>query len=335
MTPKFITNNDTLIAEVAEFIAEWQRPSTSIIVNTSGSTGTPKSIEIEKSHMIASAEMTGHFFQLEKGQRVLMNLSPKTIGGIMLIVRAIVLELELIVIDVTSTPLIHVNEYIDFAAMVPMQVESCIKECPDKFNLIKTLIIGGGKISINLEKKLNSLNCEVYHTFGMTETISHIALRNVKTPVSEFQVLEGVEIESINSCLVINAPSIGVSKLKTNDLVELTSKTSFKWLGRSDFAINSGGIKIIPTEIESQLEGIIQGNFFSIGIPDQKLGQKHILVLERNSEYLFKKSDFEILAKYTIPKEVYFLDKFIYTTSGKIDKLQTIDTLNNAKKQVL
>lgn len=335
MTPKFITNNDALITEVSEFIAEWQRSSASIIVQTSGSTGTPKSIELLKSHMIASAEMTGRFFNLEKGHRILLNMSPKTIGGIMIIVRAIVLKLELIVIDVTSTPLLQLNEHVDFAAMVPMQVESCIQNCPNKFNSIKTLIIGGGQISSNLAEKLKSLRCEVYHTFGMTETISHIALRNIKDTDVEFNILDDVVIHAENYSLVINAPSLGISNLVTNDLVEITSKTSFKWLGRSDFAINSGGIKIIPSVIEEKLDGIIQSNFFSIGIPDQKLGQKHILVIEGNPEYILKKSDFEFLDKYVIPKEIYFLDKFIYTISGKINKLQTIEHLSNAKKQVL
>ncbi|MEJ6776459.1 MAG: AMP-binding protein [Crocinitomicaceae bacterium] len=335
MTPEFITNNDKLITEVNGFIAEWQSSSLIIAVKTSGSTGTPKLIELRKSNMVSSAQMTGRFFDLKKGESILLNMSPKTIGGIMIIVRAIVLDLKLIVVDVTSTPLIQIKNKVDIVSMVPMQLKASIETSPDKFDLIRTLIIGGGVISNTLENQIKNLKCDIYHTFGMTETISHIALRDLKSDNSYFQTLNEVNIETENDCLVISAAALGINRLVTNDIVELKSKTSFKWLGRSDFAINSGGIKIIPSIIERRLSTLIHANLFSFGLPDMKLGQRHILVIESTSDLKLKKSDFNILDNYMTPKEIYYLDKFSYTQSGKINKLLTIESLGNAKKQVL
>lgn len=335
MIPEFITNNDKLITEVNSFIAEWRSSSLIITVNTSGSTGTPKLIELRKSNMVSSAQMTGRFLHLKKGESILLNMSLETIGGIMIIVRAIVLDLKLIVVDVTSTPLIQVKNKVDFVSMVPMQLKASIETSPDKFDLIRTLIIGGSVISNTLENQIKNLKCAVYHTFGMTETISHIALRDLKSDNSYFHILNEVNIETENDCLVISSPALGLNRLVTNDIVELKSKTSFKWLGRSDFAINSGGIKIIPSIIEERLSTLIHANFFSFGLPDMKLGQRHILVIESTNDLKLKKSDFNILDNYMTPKEIYHLDKFSYTQSGKINKLLTIESLDNAKKQVL
>ena len=335
MTPKFITTDDKLITEVNDFIAEWRESSSIISVNTSGSTGIPKLIELHKSNMIASAQMTGQFFNLKEGNSILLSMSPKTIGGMMVVVRAIVLNLKLIITDVSTTPLHNINEPIDFAAMVPIQVKASLESFPEKFDLIKTLIIGGGALSKTLENQIKRINGAVYHTFGMTETISHVALRNMKIANDCFHVLDGVTVDVENDCLVIHSSELGLNRLVTNDIVELTSNTSFKWLGRSDFAINSGGIKIIPAIIEDQLNTLIQANFFSIGIPDQKLGQRHILIIESNEDFNLKKLDFKLLDNYKIPKEIYYLEKFRYTSSGKVNRHLTLASLANAKKQVL
>ena len=239
MTPKFITTNSQLITEVNDFIAEWRKPSSTISVNTSGSTGAPKLIELCKSNMVASAQMTGDFFDLKTNQSILLAISPKTIGGMMVIVRAIVLELNLIVTDVSTTPLNALNEPIDFTAMVPIQVKTSLESSPEKFDLIHSMV-GGGPVSKILEDQLKHISPNVYHTFGMTETISHIALKNIKSSDDCYHTLDEVDIKTENDCLVIQSLALGLNRLVTNDIVELKSETSFKWLGRSDFAINSG-----------------------------------------------------------------------------------------------
>jgi o-succinylbenzoate---CoA ligase len=335
MTPKYITNNAFLIAEVNDFISTWNNSAHTITAYSSGSTGKPKPIVLQKVHMRASANMTGRYFNLKQGESILLNMSPKTIGGMMVIVRAIELNLRLIVTDVSASPLESIDEHIDFAAMVPLQVSTSLERCPKKFALIKTLIIGGGAISTTLSQQITSLKCNVYQTFGMTETISHIALKNLKSTDVSYETLDGVTIETENECLVISSPHLGLNRLKTNDIIELITPTRFNWLGRSDFAINSGGIKIIPEVIESKLHEIIKSNFFSIGLPDSILGQRHVLIIESAERLEIKKSDFTSIEKYQIPKEIYYLNSFKYTTSGKINKPLTLESLNDAEKQVL
>ena len=335
MTPIYITKNSDLITMVEEFITEWHSSSEFIIVKTSGSTGTPKSIKLNKEYMAASAQATGKFLNLKPSNTALLSMSPKAIGGMMMIVRYIVLDLNLIVVDPSSAPLLDISMNINFAAMVPLQLKESIKNTKEKLNQIGTLIIGGGPIEKSLESQIKELNPQVYHTYGMTETISHIALRNVSNGDNFFKTLPGVEISLVNDCLNITSISIGVHKLQTNDIVDLISENSFVWKGRSDLAINSGGIKIIPAIIESKLSELIEENFISVGLDDETFGQKHVIIIETEANLVFTKDQFDFIEKFKRPKEIYLLKEFVRTESGKIDRIKTLGMISNAKKQVL
>ena len=330
MKIRFETNNPELIEAVQAFMVEWNNNSEVIVVQTSGSTGIPKTIEIEKKYMIASANMTGEFLKLKAGDTALLCLSPSTIAGKMMIVRSIVLGLDLVVTDVSGRPLKKLTEEVDFTAMVPFQVEQSLKD----LKKVKKLIIGGAPISPALWKRIAESNVEAFQTFGMTETISHIALRKIELPESGYIPLNGVEIDSQNDCLVITAPQLRVHQLITNDIVNINKDGSFIWLGRADFVINSGGVKIHPEQVEKQLSQLIAQPFFSFGIEDDSLGQKHVLCIEGNFQ-IDKDKMMRVLENYHVPKEVYFFDTFEYTTSGKINRLKTIERRANAKKQVL
>lgn len=323
MTIRFVTEDPEIRRKVDQFLAEWNSPSLEICVHTSGSTGTPKEIRLQKKHMIASAKATGEFLGLSAGDTALLCLSLDTIGGRMMVVRAIVLDLDLIVSDVTSTPLMHVNEQVDFAAMVPMQVEKSLQETAKKVNDIEKLIIGGGPVSTALINRLQTITTKAYHTFGMTETISHIAMRCLNHPLEQvFECLPGVHISESEGKLVINASAIGVTNLETNDAIELITDSSFVWKGRTDFVINSGGVKLHPEQIESQLSKLIPEPFFVFGEADDTFGERLILAIEQHEPLKLSKEDFQpLLSPYSIPKEIRYFEQFDYTSSGKINRL--------------
>lgn len=333
---RFHTEQPETKQKVLEFIEEWNSPAGHIVVKTSGSTGQPKEITIPKEYMIASAKATGDFLGLKKGNTSLLCLSMDTIGARMMVVRSIVLELELIVIDISSTPLSQIKEKIDFAAMVPLQVQKSLNSDQNKLEGIKKLIIGGGPVSPSLTHELQHLSTQAYHTFGMTETISHIAMRKLNHPFEEeFNCLPNVQIESKDGALVITAPNIGVFNLHTNDEVEITSETSFRWLGRTDFVINSGGIKLHPEKIESKLSDLINAPYFVFGEKDQLFGEKLILLIESSTELNITKSDLQLaLSKHAVPKEIRCIPQFDYTSSGKINRL-TSQKLPHVSQQVL
>lgn len=338
MPIEFETSDLSLIDNVNAFVDDWNSISDQITVQTSGSTGKPKSITLLKELMIASANATGTFLGLKPGDTALLCLSPDTIGGKMMLVRSIVLDLQLIVVDVDSSPLKLISKSIDFAAMVPMQVQKCITENPEKLALLEQLIIGGAPVSEALITQLEGVEANIYHTFGMTETISHIALRKLNHPLeAHFNLLPNIKIQvNEESCLLINAPQLGVLNLQTNDLVELIGSTKFRWLGRKDFVINSGGIKLHPEEIESKLSKSIQVPFFVSGLQDERLGEKLVLHVEQDSPISITKSEFStILGKHQIPKEIYYYSTFQFTKSGKIDRLATIKKSTSVAREVL
>lgn len=190
-------------------------------------------------------------------------------------------------------------------------------------NSVKTIIIGGAKLNYTLKEKLKSVSTLVYETYGMTETITHIAAKSVHDDF--FTVLPNVQIQQDDrKCLVINAHKISNSEIVTNDIVQILSNTTFKWLGRFDNVINSGGVKLSPEEIEEKLQNKIKQRFFIASKEDDVLGQKVILIVESEKEIALENSVFKDLEKFERPKEIYFTAKFVETETNKINRIKTV-----------
>jgi len=316
--------------DVLYFLIDWLTEGESMQFTTSGSTGNPKRISLHKKHMEASAKATLDFFGLKAGDKALLCLPEKYIAGKMMIVRSLLGKLDLYCIEPTSTPMAELPE-IDFAAMTPAQVSGLLetREGTDFLNSIRQLILGGSFIPQKLEQQLQKLETAVWHTYGMTETITHIALRKVNGVAANdyFSLLPGVEIEMADDgCLQIDAPHIGVHQMKTNDLVEI-SETGFRILGRKDNVVISGGVKLFPEQIEKKLEGLFENKFYLTGLPDEKYGEKLVLVFEQNNrEQLSKPQLLELINKcllgYEIPKDIVFVDAIRYNKNGKIIRIQ-------------
>lgn len=313
---------------IEDFISEWNSPSLSMSTYTSGSTGKPKKVDILKSKMRKSACMTGEFLELQKGEKAFLCISPDTIGGKMMIVRAIELKLELIVSIVCSDPLQNLNTEVDFVAMVPMQLSNSLENSLEALKKIKNIIIGGGVISSKLEDKLRENEMTVYQTYGMTETISHVAMRRVGVHQEEFYTAVGENSFAVkDGRLVIHSLLAEHETITTNDIIKLIDSKHFKWIGRADFVINSGGIKIHPEEVEIKLENHITPPFFIAGLKDDYLGEKVVLCIE-SAPFKIDKIDLQnSLTKYEYPKEIYFIPKFTRTDSGKINRLKTLFNL--------
>lgn len=311
--------------EIFAFLQQWFSKENYVDVHTSGSTGIPKLLSIPKEKMLVSASLTGQFFNFKKNQKALLCMSAKHIGGIMMLVRALAFEMDLFCVKPSNNPLATINQDIDFAAMVPYQVQSVLDQNLNKINLIRNLIIGGGSISYSLEEQLKKVETHCFSTFGMTETISHIALRKIGSE-SYYKCMQGIHVSYYDkNKLCIHAPMLHNSDIKTNDLVELKNENEFKWLGRADFAIESGGLKYIPELIEKKLEPFIQNRFFIASLPDERLNNRIILVVEQKEK--LPKNIFDSLTKFEKPKEVYYLSRFIETKNGKINRLETLELL--------
>lgn len=305
--------------EIVDFLNEWFSDKDFILSKTSGSTGIPKEIRIPKSAMKMSAELTGEFFGLKKGDTALLCMPVNFIAGKMMIVRAIELKLKLYCIQPKSE--INLSEFpiLDFVPMTPMQVGNSF----ENLSKIKTLLIGGAPLSDELRKKLQVLETKSFESYGMTETITHIALKEISE--EWFSVLPQVKIKTDNrGCLVITTPYFE-EEIITNDLVEIKNETQFKWLGRFDNVINSGGIKFSPELIEAKIKSLIPNEFIISSLPDEKLGEKLILIIEGNNFTHFQLS--EVLNKYELPKETYFLEKFPRTESGKLQRRKILELI--------
>ena len=326
----------TISSSTLSFFSEWFDSNDFVIIQTSGSTGRPKQIQLKKTFMVNSALATGSYFKLPENTNALLCLSTDYIAGKMMLVRALVLGWHLDIVEPSSHPLNGIEKTYDFCAMVPLQLYNSI----DKLASIKKLIVGGGVVSHNLQQKISKLKTEIFATYGMTETITHIAVKKLnnsnattsETKESFYKTLPSIKISRDNrGCLIIDAPNISDAIINTNDLVELISESEFKWLGRYDTIINSGGVKLIPEQVEEKLNAIIDSRFFVAGVADSVLGEKLILVVESEKENdVVSKAikNLKTVSKFEIPKEIYFMEKFVETETKKIDRAQTLAKLS-------
>ncbi len=335
----YISNNEKLKLEVASFIDKWNDESSFFESKTSGSTGVPKTIRIEKRFARASANATIDFLKLKNEDNVLLCLSIQTIGGKMLVVRSIINSMNLFVIDASSNPLKETEIEFDFIAIAPIQLTTILEETPDKLKSVRKIILGGGQIHEDTINLLKRNKITVYQTFGMTETISHIALRKVGFEEDDYYTtVKGITINEIQGQLIVNAPHLGLDNLLTNDWVEVIDFNHFKWLGRFDHVINSGGIKIQIDELELLLQKKINNRLFIYPKKDKLLGEKVVLIVEGAfQDKLTKKEFFTFIDnKFQIPKEVAFLEEFIMTNSHKINRFANFESIHElAFKQIL
>jgi len=319
---------------VGNFLLDWLNDDYSDIkVRTSGSTGSPKPIFIDKQRMVNSAIATGKHFKLDEGTKALMCLPAKHIGGMMMLIRAMTLGWHLDIIKPASNPLDNVYKTYDFCAMTPFQLDNSL----NRLHLIKKLIVGGGHISENLKMMVQGIPTKVYETFGMTETVSHIAARKInnrksgKLETGPFKALPKVSVSADeHNRLIIKAPQLLDDPILTNDVVEIESYKKFFWKGRFDNVINSGGVKIHPEEVEKKLQKLITQRFFLSGMEDDALGEKVVLFVEMPfSEDLLSDlkeaiDNLKGLGKYEKPKKIYFVEKFEETANGKVSRERTI-----------
>ncbi len=317
----FIKEGADFQKALGDFLIDWFDDKTYIEMNTSGTTGAPKLIRVEKEAMVSSALSTGDFFDLNPGNKVLHCLPVDYVAGKMMFVRSFILGLDMDFVEPNSNPLEYNDVKYDFAAMVPLQAKNSLA----KLTNIKKIIIGGVKIHKSLEQELVKLPNEIYETYGMTETITHIAAKRVGERA--FTVLPNVTVSSNeNNCLVVHAKKINPEPIVTNDIVEIVSDTQFVWLGRFDNVINSGGIKLIPEKIEEKLSTHIPRRYFVYGQADDVLGEKVVLYVE-GEPIAIDEEVFSVLDKYEKPKNIIFIPKFTVTATGKIVRKESIDSL--------
>ena len=316
-------NKDALAdweSDFLSFLEQWTNTESFISVRSSGSTGKAKNIQISKKRMLASAAMTCQFFKLKPEDTALLCLSTKHIGGMMMVLRAIYAGLNLIPREANANPLQHLKEQIDFIAIVPYQAKSILSENPSALENIAHIIIGGGKVDYALQEALKQANVKAFSTFGMTETISHFALQEI-TKDDSYTCLPGIKIaQSTEGTLIVDAPELLDKAITTNDLIELISAKQFRWLGRKDFAIESGGLKFIPEQIEKRLESKIPERFIITSRSHEQLNNEIILLIEGEQRTLDPKI-FEGLSKYEKPKAIVFVPALIEVANGKIDRL--------------
>ena len=321
-----------------EFLDEWNNDSERVLVHTSGSTGAPKPLWVDKRRMEASARITCDFLGLKEGDTALLCMPLDYIAGKMMVVRSLVRKLKLIVVEPTGHPLTphQLPRGLTFAAMVPIQVYNSLQvpEERERLRQIRHLIIGGGAIDDALARELKDFPNYVWSTYGMTETLSHIALRRLNgAEASEWYTpFDNVRIsQSEDGCLVIDAPEVCAERLVTNDIVEI-SQGRFRVVGRKDNVICSGGIKIQAEEVERALKPHLHVPFMITKRKDEKFGEIVVMMVEYRGERREERGEKiedslktrlqrlcrEHLPKYWQPRDFVFVERIPMTETGKI-----------------
>lgn len=314
-----------------EFLTEWNNESDMILVHTSGSTGNPKPMYVEKKRMLNSARITCDFLGLRPGDTAFLCMPLDYIAGKMLVVRSIERKLNLVSVTPSGHPLKNISLSFDkpsLAAMVPLQVYNSLNVAAEAETLrsFTHLIIGGGAIDDELAKALRSFPNHVWSTYGMTETLSHIALRRLNgDSASEWYTpFDSVDVsQNEDGCLVIDAPLVHDGKLVTNDIVELKDG-KFRILGRKDNVICSGGIKIQMEEVERALRPYMESNFMITKRSDKKFGEIVVLITENDNIAEVEAICKRVLPKYWCPHDYLHVESIPLTETGKPARIKAL-----------
>lgn len=340
---------------VSQFLEEWYNGNDLLLVHTSGSTGYPKPLWVEKKRMLASARITCDFLGLKQGDTALLCMSLDYIAGKMMMVRTIERGLRLVVVPPSGHPLNSFSSQISFAAMVPMQVYNSlhVSEERERLKHIRHLIIGGGSIDEAMAQELKFFPNAVWSTYGMTETLSHIALRRLsgETASDSYLPFPGVQVSlDTDQCLVIDAPQVCQDQLVTHDIALLEEKDGyqqFRIIGRKDNVICSGGIKIQMEEVEQMLRPVLSMPFMITKKKDQKFGEIVVLLIEDPSvaettildghspsvlfsEDVFSRS-FSSLPAYWHPRQVIAVPRLPMTETGKPARAEAERMVNRVR----
>lgn len=322
--------------KVWSFLDLWLNPAINhITVYSSGSTGKPRPYQHSKQVLIASAQATCRFLGIQHGQNALLALPADKIGGMMMVVRSWLYKMPLFCIAPTINPIKELPSGVHFhlAAFTPMQVAPVVNsyELFKELEAIDIVILGGSEVPRGITQWLKGLTNRLYATFGMTETVSHIALKKLNAPEADehFRLVPGVEIATDErGCLQITAPALQLNQLQTNDVVVITGPAQFDWLGRFDNVINTGGLKVYPETLEQEWKEVMMVPFFIAGIPDPVSGQKVVLVIERDSitekEVEATRQYFKNMAQNTRPRQLLLVPRFLRTETGKIKRAESL-----------
>jgi len=323
--------------EALTFLQEYLKGNQKFRFYTSGSTGPPKEVWLTREQLQHSAQTTAEVLNLRQDFKCLVCISTNHIGGKMMLVRGVEIGMDLFLVPPKSIPEIPEGVSFDFVALIPLQLQHLVSSDIGLgfLNSCQVVIVGGGQVSSTLEEMLSAVDTPIYQTYGMTETASHIALKKLNQPGKQnsYRILDGIVIEQdLNGCLIIRGEVTNNQPLTTNDVVEIESPNSFKWVGRFDGAINTGGHKVLPETIEPVIRRClqaygVQAPFITIGIADNTWGERVTLVIESaklNSKQLqqVRACLSSKLKNYQVPKSIETVNRFPITPTGKVDNEQ-------------
>ncbi|SET55272.1 AMP-binding protein [Hymenobacter actinosclerus] len=328
-------------ARVLDFVRQWLNGAQEFTLTTSGSTGPPQPVHFRRQQLEASARRTGDYFDLGPGERLLVCLNCEYVGGLMMLVRGLERRMHLTIVEPQANPLALVapDASFDFTALVPLQLRALLAagQAP-RLNQLRAILVGGAPVEAGLAHEIEELTVPVYLTYGMTETASHIALRRLNGPQanSAYQVLPGIAVaQDERGCLTVRADVTNDELIITNDLIRLAPDArSFEWLGRADFIINSGGVKVPAEKVERVLELALMElglnrRAFVAGRPDERLGQQVTAFIEggalpETQQQQLRELLGQRLDRYEQPRQLVFVPEFQTTASGKLDRKATL-----------
>jgi len=325
---------------ILEAARQWLSGQKTFQLQTSGSTGKPRGFSFSREQIQRSVQQTADTFGLVQGEALLNPLSIESVAGFMMLMRGLVCRMPVYCVEPGRAPLPEALRdcAFSFAAFVPLQLKTLLaRGYAPSLNAIKTIITGGGPVNAELEQAVRQLTTTVYHTYGMTETLTHVATRQLcPERKSAYTGVAGVHFEqTAEACLLIHTP-LWQEPVATNDRIRLIDSHHFEWLGRLDWVINSGGYKIQVEQAEDRIAAAFQDHwsavpeFFLFGTPDEALGERAVLIiktadpLDENARNALLSTLKGYLHSYAVPKALFDLRTFQYTPSGKLDRKGTI-----------
>jgi O-succinylbenzoic acid--CoA ligase len=324
-----------------------------IVIFSSGSTGKKTAVSLTIENLRASAFSHAAHLRQTTNDVWLASLPFHHIGGVSILARAFFLNQDIFFDEHVSADSILTcieSNLVTGISLVPTLLQRILEIKKKQGKIFKSsdlrfALIGGDRTTSELLDEANKMNFPAIATYGLTEAASQVATETAPNQRG-LRLLPGIQVRlSSEGELEIQGPSISSGQIvngryeanksrwtPTGDIASIDfNNSTIEIVGRKKDIVISGGVKIIPLEVEAvfrKITGIT--TCVLLGIPNNEWGETALLLYENSTEITQEEQRQikNILGPIKTPKTYICWKEIPKSSIGKISRFEVKQILS-------